>query len=478
MRGRSRAAQGFLLLGMVAALPVLAQWEFVPAAELRTIGSDNLQLQGGEERQSDLIGVINPSFSLSREDDTVDVDLNYSLEAVGYLQADDVNQIFQQIDAGLEARLLGDHLLLGVGGDLFQQVVDPENPFINNNVAVTGNRTDALGLNASATWRQSVGGVADLQISHAQTRLDFDRPELFDSDIASSNLRLASRQSEQGITWAASANLDRVEFGNGLSEAEFSVIQLELGYWVTSGFRVFATSGVESDFLEHRSEIEYDTFIWSAGIDWQVAERDQLTLSYGQRAFGDNLRASWSHQLGEKLRFNIDYSETPSTNPQASRLQLQQLGLFIDNELPGDQVGLDRPGSADSFVRRRLSTGISANGNRLGLSLTGYFERRTDRVNGFGVPVVGVEDEESRGVRANARWDVGVKTGITVGANWELADFVGTGEVERLTLFSTLSYSLGTRTNLSLEYRRFDGDGQAQEFVENRLTFIIGRRFL
>ncbi|MEO0421513.1 MAG: TIGR03016 family PEP-CTERM system-associated outer membrane protein [Pseudomonadota bacterium] len=475
---RSHLRSGAVLAaaGLGVAVTAAAEWTFEPAAELRTVATDNVQLQGDGEEQSDLVGVLNPSFSLRREDDTLNIGLDYSLEAVGYLETDGANQIFQQINGGLDASLLGDHLLINLGGALFQQVADPSNPFINNNVAVTGNRTDTVNLDGTVTWQQSFGDFADFSVSHSESRFDFDLPQLIDTDASSSNFRLANPESGQGITWSLTGSLDRIEFSNDIPEAEFSTLLAEVGYWATPNLRAFVNSGVESDFLEHRSEIDYDTFIWTAGFDWSVADRDQLTVSYGRRVFGGNFNFSWLHRLGEKLEVSVDYQESPSTNPQSARLQIRSFADRESLEALSNLVGLDRPSSADSFVRRRLTAGIRADGNRLDFGVSAYYERRTDRVNPLGLEL-DVDDEEAEGGRAYVRWDVGVRTQLNADINWEQAQFLGAGEVERFTTALGVDYSLGSNTDITFEYRYFDGGSPTQGFIENRLTLTLGRRF-
>ncbi|MEO0973659.1 MAG: TIGR03016 family PEP-CTERM system-associated outer membrane protein, partial [Pseudomonadota bacterium] len=422
-----------------------AQWTFVPAAELRAVYSDNINLQPDGEETADLVGVLTPGFSLQREDDAFTLGLDYSLQAVGYLDSDDANQIFQQIDGRLNAELLEDHLFVNASGALFQQVADPENPFIQNNVVQTGNRTDTIAADLGVTWLQSFGDFAALELSHSESILEFDLPQLIDSQISSTRGRLSSPQTGEGLTWSLSANLDRVEFNDPFPEAEFSTALAEIGYWVGTNLRVFVNGGVESDYLEHRNRIEYDTPIWTAGLDWQVAERDQLTLSFGERVFGTNLNFNWVHRLGEKLELRVAYTELPSTNPQSARNQVQALEELLDLEsLDGLEglVGLNQPGTADSFVRRRASAGINANGNRLSFGFNAFREERTDRVNAFGVPV-DADDEESFGGFVFARWSAGVKTQIEANARWEQAEFLTGVETDRLTLTLALDYTLG-----------------------------------
>ncbi len=463
-------------VGIGASFAASAQWTFTPEVELRAVYTDNVSLAAEGEEESDLVGVLTPGFELQREDDTLAVDLDYRLQAIGYLDSGDFNQIFQQINAELNSALVDDRLFIDVSSALYQQVADPENPFIQNNIAQTGNRTDTLDLELGATWRQTIGNSVDFEVGHTQGRLQFDLPQLIDTDIASTRISFASPQRGEGITWSLRGNLDRIEYSRSIPEAEFSSFLGEVGYWVGENLRVFANGGVESDYLEHRSEIEYDTPIWTVGFDYRVADRDQLTVSYGQRVFGSNFNLNWLHTLGEKIEVRVDYTEVPSTNAQNARNQIQALQGLASLDGLEELVGLDRPSNADSFVRRRLTAGFQANGNQVTFGLNGFYEERTDRVNPFGMPVTG-GDEDAVGGTFFVRWDVGARTRINGNLRVEQATFFTGVEADRLSGLLAVNYDLGSRTDLALEYQYFDGGSDTLDFKENRIALVVGRRF-
>lgn len=474
---RARRAALLPLATAATSMPVAlaADLSVVPTLSVETVYSDNITLAPADEKEGAVVGIARPGLRVNRDDDTLALALNYDLQAVGYLDQGDANEIFQQIDSRLNAALLQDRVFVEVNGNLFQQVADPTNPFIQNNITRTGNRTDTLQLGAGVTWRESLGNAAELIASHRQGRLEFDQEGLIDSATASSQVTLSSRQEvNQGFTWSFTGNLDRIDFlRSDFPATKFSTLLGEVGYWVTPTLRTFVSGGVESDYLAHRSTIVYDTPIWIVGMQFAGA-RDQISISYGQRVFGDTVNASWVHQLSEKLDLRVTYIELPSTNPQAA---LNQRGFANLVSLLGleDLVGLDRPGNADSFVQRRLTGGFNATGNRLRLRANAFYERRDDRVNLLGQPVDG--DEYAVGGTFQVSWDAGSNTTITGTVRYEQANFLLGAETERFDGGISMRYALGTRTDLTLDLRRFQGDSNAFDFTENRVGLVARRRF-
>ncbi len=468
---RLGAACGVLAGSLTATLGSAAEWTFVPVVEVNALYTDNVTLAPSGAESDDFVGVLSPGFELAGESERLSVGLDYTLQAVGFAQTDGANRAFQIIDSELNAELLQDHVFVNLSGDLFQQVSDPTNPFIQNNITRTANRTDTVDTRAQIIWREQVGQAAETEVSYSYGRLDFEDEGLFDAELDRAQAVIASPASRgSGFTWALRANLDRVEYGRGIPEAEFSTIVAELGVFLSDSVRTFVTGGVESDWLTHRDRIEYDTGIWSVGVDWRVGDRDQLTASYGERVFGSNFNFNWVHRFRERVSVNVGYTETPSTNALGARLlrggQLDFTG----------QTGLDSPANINAFVLRRFSGGINLSGNRLQVGLLGFTERRDDQVGGDGVLLPGVTGK-SVGASLNATLDLGARSSLRGGARWEDAEFDNGLDVERLSFDASLRYELGSRTDVALEYQRFDGRSPALDFIENRIGIRIGRRF-
>jgi uncharacterized protein (PEP-CTERM system associated) len=151
------AVVGLVGLCCAAAPALAAEFSFVPKAAVTTVYSDNITFAQEDEETQDFAGVIAPGFELRRDDQRLSAALDYTLQAVGYLETDDANQIFHQVDAALNAALVPDHLFVDVSGLLFQQVGDPESPIIQNPITRTGNRTNTWQSEIGVTWLQSLG---------------------------------------------------------------------------------------------------------------------------------------------------------------------------------------------------------------------------------------------------------------------------------------------------------------------------------
>jgi uncharacterized protein (PEP-CTERM system associated) len=461
-------------LGVSSLLPAQAQWSLDPRAKARVLASDNIGFVSEAQAQSDIVSVIAPGFDLEHESDRFNVDLDYTLQAILYQEADDANEIFHQFSGHVDSEVVRDHLFLTADAGYFQQVADPEQPFIQNNIALNGNRTDTWRTDLGALWVQNIGDAAALSVSANTGVLDFEDDGLLSSRYTGGRFELASPERGGGVTWALRGDIDRIEYDDPVPEAEFSTLTAELGYWVGNNVRTFATGGVESDFLAHRDRIEYDVNTWSVGFDWNVADRDQLTATYGNRVFGRTFNFRWDHKLRDSFRFNITYTEQPSTNALLARRQplVPGPGSVVDFR---DDVGLDRPSDFDVFVAKRLSGGVTIIGNKVRASIQGFTEDRSDRIGADGERIE--QDEQAYGARGTFRFEAGVHTTLLARASWEESEFVSGVKTERITMSAELRYQLGRRTDLSLEVQRFEGRNNADEFIENRVGIAIDRRF-
>jgi hypothetical protein len=475
--GAARAAATLLAVAGVV-VPAHAQWSLVPRIEAEVIASDNVTLQPEDEAQADFVGVASPGFNLLRDDDRLRLALDYTLQAVGYAELSDGNEVFHQFDGQLATELVQDFLFVDLRSALYQQVVDPEIPFIPNNIVQTGNRANTWFNEINSSIRHDFSDFADLEASYSYGRQDFPDGDLIGTRYQQAAFALTSPAINQGVTWATRANYDRIEYSVPIPPAEFASLNGELGYWVGETVRVFATLGAESDFIAHPDRIEFDVLTWSVGTDWRVAERDQLTVTYGRRVFGNTFNASWQHQLTDTIALDIRYREQPSTNALQARAIRFDPPLEGGTEPPegGSEVGLDRPGNTDVFVAKRFSAGLRLTGNRTTITLRGFSERRTDRVNTAGEAPV-ERDESSVGVAASWRWNAGVRTSLGLSAFAERARFASGTDTDRLNLNADARYDLSERTQLMVRLQRFQGETQIEELIENRIRLTFTRRF-
>lgn len=480
-RSSSRSWFGAWLAAPAALVPWVvtgAEWTAEPRVETSAIYSDNVNLSADGAQSGDAVGVLTPSLSLRRTDDVLDLALDYQLQAVGYLNTSGADQIFQQIDSRLGASLKQNRIQVQLYGNVAQQVADPENPLIQNNIVQTGNRTDVLTVGASLSWRELIGEAAVVELRQSVNRQQFELEQLFDSTLYATQLSLASAPREYGLTWRAATDLQTVDYGDAAPLTRISSATAELGYWLTSRLRVFGNGGLESNIFENRSSITYEEPFYFVGAEL-TTNRDTLALSVGQRYFGGTVNASWTHRFTEQLGFSVNYSESPSLNPQAS-LQFQQFLNQLINIIGGidvddlQSVGLDAPGRADTFIQRQLNVAVNGRLNRLSYTLRAYRVTRQDRrIPGEGA----AQDQEAYGAGGQISWEAGNNTTLSATANWETGDFGGGAETDRLRAGVGADYRLGTRTDVSLRYDRFDGNATLGGFAENRVTLTLGRRF-
>ncbi len=446
-----------------------ADWDFRPTLNAGAIYTDNVRLTDDSQADSAFVLQLAPGFSLERDDEDLNVGVNYTLQGLLYSGTDDDStEVFHSLDAQVSSKLITDAIRIDASGGIFQQVVDPTVSFSNNNLQLTDNRTDGTDINVAPSFRQNLGDFARVLMRYDYGQLNYDDARLLDATRQQFLFRVGNTETaDVGLTWSLDYRFDRQEFDLS-PEAEFASANLELGMWFTNNWRVFGVIGQESNFEQHRTRAELDEDTWSAGLNWRVGNRDDLQVSFGERVFGSTFNFRWLHQF-EPFSLSLNYLETPTTNA-AARFNRRTSVVDIG------EIGLDDGNNTDVFLQERLTAEVQYTGNRSTATLAFTQENRSERVVDDGV--VSDQDEDTLGVRASLNWQAGAKTNFGAALAWENSEFRSGADSDLVEVQVDAGYALGSRTDLRLELNHLRRDADARdELTENRVGLYLDRDF-
>ena len=461
--------------------PLLAL-EFEPRVTLGISHTDNVFLTA-EDGQHETIYRVEPGLSLARTSDRIDLNVEYLLQAFYYDQLGE-NEVFHQYAASAEVSLLPEVLFLEAGGSRGQAIVSPAAKIPQSNLPLTSNRTDRDAYYIGTGFNYVLGSEVAVDGGYRHTWIDygdFDRePSTFvrDSTDESADFSIDNYRRAVGVTWALRYDWQRSIYENDLPPWVYQKAWAELGFWISSTTRLFASGGRESSWDEPADSSMQDKF-WEAGF---AVSGDRLSVEFaaGERTFGESWRGNL--QLTNRLGFVfLNYTQAPTTenrNPYRPGSQLPANPEDDDN-------WLSRPGSAERFVSNRFTFGWILDLRRTTVSLRVFDEERTDRTTATGESL---DNESQRGVNLSVNYQLGSKTmfeGVASVVDRQLGEFdefdeFGDGRDSSLTrALAGIEYQLGSKTSVTLryDYASEDGNSALSDYAANTVSLLLTRTF-
>ena len=401
--------------------------------------TDNVYLSTAPEID-DVIFQASPFFSLVHESPNWDANVDYTFDWYRYSDLKTTKN-FHRGAVILTGKALQDSLTAELGGRRSQTLSDPDDIIPSGRLPLSGNLIDQDEWWFSPRLNQSLGGAATLGASYRYSRIQFDDRSRQDNTNHSGNFGIENYESSQGLTWALRYDWRRTEYENSVPW-EFQQAKAELGFWANASTRIFGAGGKESAWDDRFDPALADTF-WEAGFAHSAGENLSMEFAAGERSFG----TSWRGNLDYTFRrgsTSLSYNESPTTTG------FNRSG-GVRNVLNPDDLDdfLDRPGSAERFLTKRLQWDLNLEFRRSGVSLSLFDEDRSDRILADGTPI---DDQHQTGIRMNASWQAGVRT--TFGASGSLINReTGVGnKSEFKSAGLNANYRLGSRSDLSLAY--------------------------
>ncbi len=447
---------GAASIGQVFAL----EWE--PSLEVGQIYTDNVELSTDELAEDEWITRVSPALELTHVGQRLDLNINYALEALYYSDVSERNQVYNQLESLALFDLISDALRFRGEFSIGQFNVDPDLPLTGSNINITGNRTDAITWAVGPEWQQRMGGFAEVdanyfigEINYNDVTDDNTGPALQDVETRRGFFSLRSdSQTASTFSWELNYTNDQLLYDLS-PNVEIQSVTALVGYKIGSDFRLTALGGADSDYTDP-TDASLSENRWEVGLDAEL-NNNVITAAFGNRFFGNTYRFSWNSDQANRT-FRASYREDPSNT---ELLILQRTAPEEGVPIPPDSE-LGRPGSATRFIYKRANAGSQWRLFRSTIDVNLFWERRED------IPAEGpmtdpaqvAGDDESYGGELQFKWELGAKTIVSLGGDWQRRELIRSGAavndadiIDKFDLASISAgaeYKLGQKTSLSI----------------------------
>lgn len=520
MTGFGRLIVGIGLAASLVGPATAANWNFTPYLSLGEIYTDNVELAPESEERSEFVTLLNPGFTLFRDQGRVRANVGYQMQNFYYAKESDF-QNFHQLDAFGIAEIAREHFFIDAASSISQQIIDASQAGALNNRSITGNRTDVFTATVSPFLRQEIGSFAQAGARYRYGIVEFDDEEVeaFDENIVNDDatihsgvLGLGKPPDERGLGWLAAYSRERVEFENADAANTFEQAGLRLDFPVTPAVGLVVLGGYENnDFAQTTTSIDPDGGFWEAGVQWEPSSRDLIEARFGERPFGETYFFSWN-RIGRRFSTDILYDEDVTTSAQsllgggsllnyailapptdvgATPPQVPGFPIDDDSEIdpdtglpiggvPGD--GAIDPGTGLPIGRLSLTSNVFVT-KRLDAGITYTTAKTSTRINVFHEDrefdeTAPIQDERSRGGGVLILWRTGSRTdvfaGVAYGRTYSSQDDVErTADLIRARL--GLQRLISARAVGRLEGVRTERttDNSSGEYVEHAVTLTF-----
>lgn len=464
--------------------PVFAETDFLIDATLSGTYSDNVRLEPDDLAEDDFVTGIRPGFRVDHRTGRFEARVEYGYEALFYAQNSDLDSDFHQADLETILTVFRDEVTLEGTGTYTQVNIDPTLQQTNNNINDTGNRTDGYALEGGPRWQRTMpfDSLLDTSFHAGIVRYDEDEQpgsvvvvgedELDDVDTKRFEFLLESdRAVGRPTNYELRYNYWTYDYGTN-SDVENQNLVFRLSQEVRNGLELVGLAGLDNDFSDPtETDSSLSETRWELGFDY-AGNRGSLMAMAGDRYFGTVYRFEAGYR-GNRWEASARYDEEPGTTEEWV-LQRGPLNLPSDDGSFGTDSGssggsgLERPGTANRFLQKRLEGTARWQAARSELDLTAWWDKRTnlDPVRGSGGNVDSVD--ESTGVALTYRWDIGAKTTLDFSGSWEDRSFdeISPGNpndleerpIEEWNVDLGFSYELGHKTSLRFRVGYLDSD--------------------
>lgn len=447
--------------------------EFEPAITVGIAHTDNLTLASTDE-ESETVYQLLPSFTLAHQTPRVTSQVAYQMNAYRYDSRGE-DEIYNRFNGQTTIALDPDNFFFDLGASRAQSVRDASFAIPRSTLPITGNRIDRDEAFAGPSFQYPLGRNVTASGNYQRTWVRYDddidttsfRTRDADSDTAAFSFDNYRRQ--QGLTWAVRYTSMETDYGVFVPWRHKQAIA-ELGAWIGQGLRIFASGGKESSWDDPFDSGLEDT-LWDAGITKTAGERWLIELAAGERTFGSTRRGRLEFTF-RRGNMSFVYNEQPTTQ---ERNPFVRGGLFDPLE-PDDF--LSEPGTPERFISKRLQWSLGFELRRTQLNFYLFDETREQRVLLDGTPV---QDIEQSGASVSVSRQLGARTELRAAASRSSRQFQVGSERDLTEASLAANYSIGPRSDLSLEYRYVEdepADGPPDSGYEaNTVSLLFTRTF-
>lgn len=468
------------------ALLLGAQALSTSAAEVQTSANvytgltytSNIALAPSGLEEDEIVWQLSPSFGATVTGKRFNLNANYTLQSLLFLEEDDRNRVNNFLNASLQSELSPDFLYFDANAAITQNIVDAQNGAGFSSINAGNNLAETITAQVSPYVRRKLGAFTEFRAGFNAGIVEYDDARLFDTQQNGTFASINNVDGAGSFNWKLDYNSTSVEYDIG-QEIELTRFGAELGYRLSPRMEFVVSGGEESNsFGLLPGNGAADGSYWDVGLRGSLSNTTTYDVRVGEQFFGDSYSVGLTRQSRD-LTTQISYNERATTSG-AQQLNFDNLlgGLQRINPslLNTDISGLDLPQvNPELYVRKRLDAGATYSRSKSVWNLRGYYEDRS-----FIRTLVGGEKENVLGASASWTWNFDQSTTIATRFNVRRLDARdGVSQPEEYRLGVSAS-----RNILAASYVQFDiwtdhraATGPRNEFKDNGASLGFGRRF-
>lgn len=257
-----------------------SDWKIEPSLRVASIFSDNIDLEPNGD--SDLALEVSPAVHISRESRRLNVNLDYSLQNLKFIDDSDLDTSNHLLSAFVNAEAIADILFVDFSSSISQQLVDRRSSGSSDAIIGSSNFSDVYSYSVSPYLQQRVGNIADFELRYTYDMVSSDDFGS-DSDGNAVSFDIANGPASGKFNWNARFNNNQVSYDDG-DKSDTESGSARIGYQQTRQFNTFVSGSYENnEFVGDRGDSEPDDSFVGAGFTWAPSQDFNLTFIYNER---------------------------------------------------------------------------------------------------------------------------------------------------------------------------------------------------
>jgi uncharacterized protein (PEP-CTERM system associated) len=251
-----------------------------------------------------------------------------------------------------------------------------------------------------------------------------------------------------------------------------------LGYRLSPRWALNGSVGYEdNDINTDRSNT--NDFIWDVGATWTPNARTRASAEYGQRYFGDRIRANVSHRTRRtRLQFDVTREVENRRNQELADSYFflaDSNGNPIIDPATGSPIIANIPDvkeTDEDFINTQVRGIVTVTGRRTTLTLTGSYSDRNYEES--------PSDEDTYSLSARATRNLGSNYSASLSGRAERVESNNSSDNETYDANFSLRKALSPRssTALTLGYRDYNDDNSSENYTEKRIGISFTTTYL
>jgi uncharacterized protein (PEP-CTERM system associated) len=312
------------LLGLALLAPALAwggDWKVTPSLTLSELYSDNPDLAGHGQEQSDWITEISPRVMVRREGARMNVQADYMMTGLLYASESSRNDILHRLNGKAAAELVEDWFYLDATARISQQLKqgaaagDAGVVGIGGKgglggaggVGITGvnNTTQVGGYSLSPYLKHRFGSFATVEARVAQENTFSGDSGVSDGSTTRYRLSAVSGNDFYPLSWNASYTRSDTGNNNGVGDTSDDRADFKARYSLSREFGLTAQAGMEKHDFDGADGDMRDYQYYGLGVFYTPSRRFAMDASYNHSNSDNGNFLSGSVTLNPTLRTSL-----------------------------------------------------------------------------------------------------------------------------------------------------------------------------